>query len=162
LCGLHGKTPRVWITTNERIVPECVAEHNRLGGGSVLVWTGISAQAKTDPHIIDNGTLMADVHVRTYAGAVGPDCILMYINARAHRAHITNRYLEEATLVRMDWQARSLDLNQIDYAKYMLQKAISSRHVQPTTVQLRHAIIEGPRFLITRFAGSSSACDVRP
>jgi hypothetical protein len=30
-----------------------------------------------------------------YVGAVGPDFILMDDNARAHRAHITNRYLED-------------------------------------------------------------------
>ena len=116
-----------------------------------MVWEGISAQGKTDLHIIGNGTLTAvwyvneilDVHVRTYAGAVGPDFILMDDNARAHRAHITNRYIEEATVVRMDWPARSPDLNPIEHAWDMLQKAISSRHVQSTTVQeLRHALVE--------------------
>ena len=42
-----------------------------------MVWAGISAQGKTDLHVIDNGTLTAerydneilDVHVRPYAGA---------------------------------------------------------------------------------------------
>jgi hypothetical protein len=66
-----------------------------------MVWAGISAQGKTELHI-ENGTLTAvryvneilDVHVCTYAGAVGPDFILMNDNAHAHRAHITNRYLE--------------------------------------------------------------------
>jgi hypothetical protein len=94
---------------------------------------GISAQEKTGLHIIENGTLMAvkyvneilDVHVRTYAGAVDPDFIIMYNNTRAHRAHITNRYLEEATIVRMDWPARSPDLNPIEHGWDMLQKLIS-------------------------------------
>jgi hypothetical protein len=57
--------------------------------------------------------------------------------------HITNRYIDEATIVRMDWPARSPDFNPNERAWDMLQKAISSRHVQSTTVQeLRHAIIE--------------------
>ena len=79
---------------NERFASVCVAEHDRFGWGSVMVWAGISAQGKTDLHVIDNGTLTAlryvneilDVYVRPYAGAVGENFILMDDNARAHRA----------------------------------------------------------------------------
>jgi hypothetical protein len=64
-------------------------------------------------------------------------------NTRTNRAHTTNQYLEDATIVRMDWPARSPDLSSIEHAWDMLEKAISSRHIQPTTVQkLRHEIIE--------------------
>ena len=81
---------------NERFAPVCVAEHDRFSRGSVMVWAGISAQGKTDLHVIDNGTLTAlryvneilDVYVRPYAGAVGENFILMDDNARAHRARI--------------------------------------------------------------------------
>ena len=100
---------------NERFAPVCVAE---------MVWAGISAQGKTDLHIIDNGTLTAlrymyvneilDVYVRPYADAVGENFILMDDNARAHGARITDQYLEQATIVRMEWPARSPDLNPID------------------------------------------------
>ena len=48
---------RVWRMPNERFASVCVAEHDRFGGGSVMVWAGISAQGKTDLHVIDNGTL---------------------------------------------------------------------------------------------------------
>ena len=52
-----------WLTAyetrNERFAPVCVAEHDRYGKGSVLVWAGISMQVKTDLHIIENGTLTA-------------------------------------------------------------------------------------------------------
>ena len=92
---------RVWRMPNERFAPVCVAEHDRFGGGSVMVWAGISAQGKTDLHVIDNGTLTAlryvneilDVYVRPYAGAVGENFILMDDNARAHRASISDQYL---------------------------------------------------------------------
>ena len=64
-------------------------------------------------------------------------------NARAHRARITNQYLEQATIVRMEWPARSLDLNPIEHAWDMLQTAVSSRPVQPASVQeLRQALLE--------------------
>jgi hypothetical protein len=82
-----------------------------------MVWAGMSAYGKTDLHIIENGTLtavmyvnvIADVDVRTYAGEVGPGVILMDDKAHAHKTHTTNRYLEEATIVRMDWPAKSSD-----------------------------------------------------
>ena len=42
---------RVSRMPNERFAPVCVAEHDRFGGGSVMVWEGISAQGKTDLHV---------------------------------------------------------------------------------------------------------------
>ena len=108
-------------------------------------------QGKTDLQIMINGTLTAvryvneilDVYVRPYAGAIGADFILMDDNARTHRAHVTYQYLEDATIIRMDWPARSPDMNLVEHAWDMLQKAISARPVQPTTVpQLRTALQE--------------------
>ena len=100
-----------------------------------MVWAGISAQGKTDLHVIDNGTLTAlryvneilDVYVRPYAGAVRENFILMDDKPRAHRARITDQYLEQATIVRMEWPARSPDLNPIEHAWDMLQTAVSDR-----------------------------------
>ena len=144
---------------NERFAEVCIAEHDRYCGGSVMVWAGISAQGKTDLHVIDNGTLTAeryvneilDVHVRPYAGAIGPDFILMDDNARVHRARITKRYLEQAAIARLDWPARSPDLNPIEHAWDMLQKAISSRQVQPATVR---ELREAPQHKLRRLIGS--------
>ena len=101
---------RVWRARNERFEPVCVAEHDRYGKGSVMVWSGSGMQGKTDLHIIENGTLTAvrfvneilDVYVRPYAGAIGADFILMDDNARPHRAQFSNQYLEDAIIVRMD------------------------------------------------------------
>ena len=127
-----------------------------------MVWAGISAQGKMDLHVIDNGTRTAeryvneilDAHIRPYVGAIGPDFILMDDNARAHRARI-----EQAAIVRLDWPARSPDLNPIEHAWDMLQKAISSRQVQPATVrELRETLIEEwaqlPQHKLRRLIGS--------
>ena len=158
---------RVWRMPNEHFAPVCVAEHDRFGRGSVMVWARISAQGKTDLHVIDNGTLTAlryvneilDVYVRPYAGAVGENLILMDDNACAHRARIIAQYLEQATIVRVEWPARSPDLNPIEHAWDMLQTAVSSRPVQPASVQeLRQALLEEwdqiPQYKIRRLISS--------
>ena len=54
---------------------------------------------------------------------------------QVHRAHVTNAYLEHETIVRMDWPARSPDLNPIEHAWDILQRAISARPVQSRTLQ---------------------------
>jgi hypothetical protein len=116
-----------------------------------MVWAGISAQEKTNLHIIEHGTLttvryvnvILDVHVRTYAGAVSPDFVLMDDNAvhtePTSQTDILRRQLKSACI----GQRGPRIYNPIEYALDMLQKAISSRHVQQTIVQeLTYAIIE--------------------
>ena len=122
-------------------------------------------QWKTDLHIIENGTLTAvryvneilDVYVRPYAGAIGADFILMEDNARPHRAHVTNQYLEDATIVRMDWPARSLDMNPIEtcFRKQILL-ALSSQQRFPSSEQ-RYRRNE-PDSLSNSSVGLSVAC----
>ena len=124
---------RVWKMQNERFAPVCVAEHDRFGGGSVMVWAGISAQGKTSLHVIDNGTLTAlryvneilDVYVRPYAGPVGENFILMDDNARADRAHITDQYLEQATIVRIGPKSNRACLGYVTDSCFITPRATS-------------------------------------
>ena len=76
---------KVWREPGERYHDSKISEHDRYGGGSIVVWGGISWQGKTDLHVFHNGTLTAecymneilDVNVKPYAGAVGRNFILM-------------------------------------------------------------------------------------
>ena len=106
---------------------------------------------RTDLYVIQNGTLnglryrdeILDVYVRPYPGAIGPNFILMDDNARPHRARVVNEYLQNETIERMDWPARSPDLNPIEHAWDMLQTAISARPVQARNIEeLRQALIQ--------------------
>ena len=141
----------VWRRKNERSVNCCVAEHDRWGGPSVMVWGGISFDGVTDLYVIQNGALtgvrytheIIDVYVRPFAGAVGDNFVLMDDNARPHRARVVNDYLEDEGIERLDWPSRSPDLNPIEHAWDALQRRINARLAQPQTAQqLANALVE--------------------
>ena len=127
-----------------------VAEHDRYGKGSVMVWKGINVNGKTDLYAIENRTMttlrysneILDQFVRPYAGSLSQEFILMDSNAGSHHAHVTNAYLEHEAIVHMDWPASSLDLNPIEHAWDILQRGISARPVQARTLQeLKDALV---------------------
>ena len=98
-------------------------------------------------YVIENRTLIALRYcneilvqfVRPYAGAIVPDFIVMDDDACPH---VTNAYLECETIVRMDWLVQSPDLNPIEHAWDILQRAISARPVLPRTLQeLKDALV---------------------
>ena len=60
---------------------------------------------------------------------------MMDDNARQHHARVLDQYLEQEGIERMDWPARSPDLNPIEHAWDMLQRRISARDCQPRTVR---------------------------
>jgi hypothetical protein len=101
---------RVWRQRNQRFVLHNIAQHDRYGGGSIMIWGGISMQGKTDLHVFQNSTVTGVRYrdeilhpiVRPYAGAIGPDFILMDDNARPHRARVVDQYLETESIERME------------------------------------------------------------
>jgi hypothetical protein len=87
-----------------------------------MVWGGISWDRQIDMFVLNGGTLtgqryiddILDNQIRLYAGAVGDQFILMDDNARPHRARVVQDFLEMESIERMDWPARSHDLNPIE------------------------------------------------
>jgi hypothetical protein len=58
-------------------------------------------------------------------GANGDDFILMDDNATPHHARIVNEYLQQETIERMDWPAKSPDLNPIAYGTQQRSNTIT-------------------------------------
>lgn len=79
----------------------------------MCVWTGISLGGGINLCVLSRGNLTAQQYrddilhpyVRSYAGAVGKTLLLQDDNARSHSARLLEQYLEEETIVRMEWPA---------------------------------------------------------
>ena len=115
---------RVRRRRKERHLPATVIPRVAYQGGSVMVWAGISATAKTDLVFID-GNLNSQRHI---AEVLTPH-VLSFLcqmpvanpifqddNARPHRARIVDDFLHVNNHVnRMDWPAMSPDLSCIEH-----------------------------------------------
>ena len=141
---------RIWRRPNERFRDEHIHEYDAFGRGSVMIWAGISLGGRTDIVFVD-GTLTAQRYIDEilrpivvpYAGAIGPNFILQDDNARPHRARITDDFLEEEAITRMDWPAVSPDLNPIEHLWDELGRKVTARLTpQSTEQQLRELLLE--------------------
>ncbi len=114
-------------------------ENSRFGGGSVMVWVGISMEGRTDLYRLDNGTLTAIRYrdkilgaiVRPYAGAVGPGFLLVHNNARPHVARVCRQFLEDEGIDTIECPPRSPDLNPKEHLWDIMFRSIRHRQVAP-------------------------------
>jgi hypothetical protein len=69
-----------------------ICENDRYGGGSIMVWGGISRDGRRDLRVLERGKMTGVQHqdegLNVYC-AVG----LMDYNARLHRARVVEQYL---------------------------------------------------------------------
>lgn len=68
---------------------------------------------------------------------MGPDFLLMKVNAKSHRVLRVDELLESANIRRMDWPARSPDLNPIEHFWDALGRAIATRNPPENTASER-------------------------
>jgi hypothetical protein len=142
---------RVWRRNGERFADCCVAQARQGRGGSVMVWTGINEQGKTDLVFVEgnmNAVRYIDQILRPvvmpFVGALGPNFVLMDDNARPHRARTVDNFLATETITRMDpWPAYSPDMTPIEHCWDQLDRAVR-RRTQPgdTLHDLRRYLTE--------------------
>ncbi len=132
---------RVWRRTGEQHLEQCAEPKTAFGGGSIMLWAGISGQGKTDIVII-NGNLNAQKyideilipHVEPFSARIGAGFIFQQDNAKPHTARITKNHLQQQQFEVMNWPACSPDLNPIENLWDQLKRAVSKRILDNTTL----------------------------
>ncbi|GFT64274.1 transposable element Tcb2 transposase [Trichonephila clavipes] len=139
----------IWRERGSRNHPSNIIERDRYGGRGVLVWGGIMLGSRTDLHIFDagsvNGTRYGNEillpYVRLFRGAMGLQFLFMDDNAPCHRTVAAEHLLESEDIERMDWPARSPDLNPIEHVWDFLGRRLAARTLPPVTIrELRLAL----------------------
>ncbi|GFY25701.1 transposable element Tc3 transposase [Trichonephila clavipes] len=139
----------IWRERGSRNHPSNIIERDRYGGRGVLVWGGIMLGSRTDLYIFDagsvNGTRYCNEillpYVRLFRGAMGLQFLFMDDNAPCHRAVAAEQLLESEDIERMDWPARSPDLNPIEHVWDFLGRRLAARTLPPVTIrELRLAL----------------------
>ncbi|GFS90404.1 transposable element Tcb2 transposase [Trichonephila clavipes] len=139
----------IWRERGSRIRPSNIIERDRYGDRGVLVWGGIVLGSRTDLHIFDagsvNGTRYCNEillpYVRLFRGAMGLQFLFMDYNAPCHRTVAAEQLLESEDIERMDWPARSPDLNPIEHVWDFLGRHLAARTLPPVTIrELRLAL----------------------
>ncbi|GFU41409.1 transposable element Tcb2 transposase [Trichonephila clavipes] len=132
----------IWRKQRTRYHQSNTVERHSYRGGGILVCAGISLGGHTDLHVFHGGTVtglryrdeILDPYVRPYAAAIGNDFILMDDNARPHRARIVEEYLEDHGLERMEWPARSPDLNPIEHFWDYIGREVAALNSPPRSL----------------------------
>ena len=142
---------RVWRRSNERYRQDCIQHRVPFGGGSVMMWAGITRDNRTAlVHIPPPGmnaeryiTKVVEPHVIPFLEQGAENLIFQQDNARPHVARQTLDFLHAAGITLLDWPANSPDLNPIEHLWDELARRVNEREVVPTTLQqLRVALLE--------------------
>ena len=113
---------RVWRRRGERFANCCVQQVDRWGGGSVMVWGGISAHGRTPLHVLRGRVTAVNYtdevlrnHVIPHMAANPRLRTFQQDNARPHIARHSMAFLQQHHVDVLPWPALSPDLAPIEH-----------------------------------------------
>ena len=138
---MFDRRREVWRRRGERFEDCCVQQVSRWGGGSVMVWGGISWRHKTQLIVVD-GNLTArryineilEPEVVPFLRNNGDVMLFQQDKARAHSARLTMDFFNQNGLQVLPWLAFSPDLNPIEHLWDQLGKMCTADVIRQSTV----------------------------
>ena len=127
---------RIWRAASTRSQDPNIVEVEPFGGGSVMVWGGISAETKT-PLVVIRGNLNAECYLTELLVPLFQNntvSIFQQDNAHPHTARICWEYLEQNNNTVLPWPARSPDLSPIEHLWDILGRPVKA--IKPPTIEI--------------------------
>ena len=133
---VDGRT-LVWRMRTEVLRQDLVEETTAFGGGSVMVWGAICCDGRS-PLVVLRGTVTGESYRQILSNHLLPwaeqllghpetEWRLQDDNATPHRCQTVRQFLESSNIRRIDWPARSTDLNPMEHMWDELGRRVRQR-----------------------------------
>lgn len=144
-CIGNDSAIRVWRKKGEALKPSCTVGRKQAGGGSVLVWGGLSIKGP-GPLVWLKGTVNSTRYQALLHDTINPwlkslpfDAIMLQDGAPCHTSRATRATLAELNIDLMEWSAQSPDANCIENVWSLIKRRLSDKKTR-TPKELWHQI----------------------